>query len=78
MSYPRYHSYKATGIHRLTPKYMLDYATEVAWREDVRRTSTSLQVRQFLEMTLKKRSRWWRGYWQGCHRPDEILFVSTA
>ena len=65
-------------IHRLTPKYMLDYATEVAWREDVRRTSTSLQVRQLLGMALKKRSRWWRGYWQGYHRPDEILFVSTA
>lgn len=65
-------------IHRLAPKYMLDYATEVAWREDVRRTSTSQQVKQLLGMTLKKRSRWWRGYSQGHHRPDEILFVGTA
>lgn len=30
----------AGQVHRITPKYMLDYVTEVAWREDVRRINT--------------------------------------
>ena len=54
---------------------MLDYMTEVSWREDSRRTSTALMVRDLLGKTQKSRSRWWRGYWQGYKRPDEILFV---
>lgn len=64
-------------VHRVTPKYMLDYVSEVAWREDVRRTPTSVQVRGLLGMSLKKRSKWWRGYWQGYHRAEEIMFVPT-
>lgn len=60
--------------HRITPKYMLDYSTEVAWREDMRISSPSVQVKTLLTATLKKRSRWWRGYWQGYHRDSEILF----
>ena len=62
-------------VHRVTPKYMLDYMTEVSWREDSRRTSTALMVRDLLGKTQKTRSRWWRGYWQGYKRADEILFV---
>ncbi len=61
-------------IHRLTPKYMLDYVTEVAWREDERRTPTSMQVANLLVMVQKSESRWWRGYWQGHHRQEEVLF----
>jgi len=64
-------------IHRLTPKYMYDYTTEVAWREDARRTPTSVQVEQILGMALKRPSTWWRGYWQGHHRDQEILFMGS-
>ena len=63
-------------MHRVTPKYMLDYVSEVAWREDIRRTPTSVQVGSLLKNTLRKRSKWWRGYWQGYHRAEEIMFVA--
>ena len=62
-------------VHRITPKYMLDYVTEVAWREDVRRINTKGQVQALLAMTNTSMSKWWRGYWQGHHRADEIFFV---
>ena len=65
-------------IHRLSPKYMLDSTTEIAWREDVRRTPTSKQVEQLLKMTLKRPSTFWRRYSQGNKRPEEILFVGGA
>ena len=65
-------------IHRLSPKYMLDYATEIAWREDVRRTPTSKQVEQLLKMTLKRPSTWWRGYSQGKNRTEELIFVGET
>ncbi|WP_186510766.1 IS1595 family transposase [Caenimonas sedimenti] len=60
--------------HRVTPKYMFDYTSEVAWREDMRRCSPSLQVKTLLTASLKKPSVWWRGYWQGQNRSTEILF----
>jgi hypothetical protein len=64
--------------HRVTPKYMLDYSTEVAWREDMRRSSPSVQVRSLLQASLKKTSKWWCRYWQGHHRQGEILFTQSA
>ena len=62
-------------LHRITPKYMLDYVTEVGWREDVRRINTKGQVQALMSMTNSSMSKWWRGYWQGKHRADEIYFV---
>jgi hypothetical protein len=63
-------------VHRVTPKYMLDYANEVAWREDTRRWSTTAQLDHLLGYPLKTgESFWWRGYWQGHHRDGEILFA---
>ena len=60
--------------HRVTPKYMFDYTSEVAWREDMRRSSPSVQVKTLLTASLKAPSQWWRRYWQGDHRDAEILF----
>jgi hypothetical protein len=65
-------------VHRITPKYMLDYVTEIAWREDQRRTRTSEQVRQLLAKSTRSMSRWWRGYWQGKMRQEEIMFAPPA
>ena len=61
--------------HRVTPKYMLDYATETAWREDVRRKDTRSQ----LEMLVKRvfaagLSKDWLSYCHGNHRQVELLF----
>lgn len=65
-------------VHRVTPKYMLDYVTEVAWREDVRRTPTSRQVGMLTYASSRSTSKWWRGYWQKKNRQEEILFVPTG
>ena len=35
--------------HRITPKYMLDYACEMAWREDMRRKNTKQQIRSLFQ-----------------------------
>ena len=61
-------------VHRVTPKYMLDYVTEVAWREDWRRIQTSEQVRCLIRMSTYSASQWWRGYWQGKKRKEEVFF----
>lgn len=63
-------------VHRITPKYMLDYVTELGWREDERRTRTSEQVRQLVRKSMRSPSQWWRGYWQGKMRQEEILFAT--
>jgi hypothetical protein len=62
-------------VHRVTPKYMHDYAIEVAWREDNRRVGPSAQVKALLGLATKNPSVWWRGYWQRKHRVNELLFV---
>lgn len=67
------------AIHRMAPKYMLDYMNEIAWREDFRRTDTIKQAGLLLDAILNTgRSRWWRGYWQGHHRPEELMFDQNA
>lgn len=66
-------------IHRITPKYMIDYANEIAWREDMRRKSTREQLSALMGFALKNgESAWWRGYWQGHHRDAEIVFTDPV
>lgn len=62
-------------IHRLAPKYMLEYTMEIAWREDTREMSPSAMVKNLAAKTLKSLSTGWRRYWQGEHRAIEVLFV---
>ncbi len=66
----------AIGIyHRITPKYMLDYATEIAWREDVRRTDILGQISQLVAGIFKAGvSADWCNYCRGNKRRAEILF----
>lgn len=58
--------------HGFRPKYLWDYAQEFAWREDQRRQTEGDKLndlfKRFFDNGL---SRWWRGYWQGHHRPGE-------
>jgi len=63
--------------HRVTPKYMYEYMSEVAWREDNRRASPMVQSRSILQWASKvaPEASSWRGYWQGKRRQDEVLFV---
>jgi len=64
--------------HRIEPKYLADIATEMAWREDNRRRSEGQKLEFILKAAFSHGlSTWWRGYWQGFMRSDEILWGIT-
>jgi transposase-like protein len=61
--------------HRITPKYMLDYACEMAWREDVRRKNTKHQFASlFKRICSAGVSSDWVNYAHGHMRAKEIMF----
>lgn len=61
--------------HRITPRYMLDYASEIAWREDVRRDDTNQQMRDlFSRVCTAGVSMDWINYCRGNKRQTELLF----
>lgn len=49
---------------RISPKYMLDYAIEMAWREDRRRTTEGQKNNALVQAVLKQNYSKWRGYFQ--------------
>lgn len=63
--------------HRVTPKYMYEYMSEIAWREDNRRAPPFAQSRDIMKWIsrLTPDASSWKGYWQGKRRQDEVLFV---
>lgn len=63
-------------FHRMMARYMLDYASEMAWREDLRRKSEKTRFDDLLGKSLRiGYSRWWRGYWDGVKRNNELLIT---
>jgi hypothetical protein len=51
--------------HHISGKYLSAYATEMAWREDVRRVSNGGQFAQVVSAAMAAPvSRQWKGYWQ--------------
>lgn len=63
--------------NRVTPHYMLDYATEMAWREDLRRTDLLGQLVNFAKRVFAAGiSTDWLNYNRGHHRTKEHLFVA--
>lgn len=61
--------------HRITPKYMLDYACEMAWREDMRRRNTKDQVYSLFHRICRAGiSTDWFNYAHGNKRARELLF----
>jgi hypothetical protein len=54
------------GIHhRISGKYLYQYANEMAWREDHRREPNGLHFRRVTGAALRHpKSAAWRGYWQ--------------
>jgi hypothetical protein len=55
-------------------KYLMDYACEIAWRQDVRKMSSSEKLEHLLNKALNVgHSLWWRNYTHGCNRNHEIL-----
>ncbi|OSZ71555.1 IS1595 family transposase [Hydrogenophaga sp. IBVHS1] len=63
------------GIYlNVSNKYLTDYASEMAWREDTRKLSTGNRFKHLLQEALwVGMSWWWRGYTHGKHRQDELL-----
>lgn len=60
-------------FHRMEARYMLDYAYEMAWREDSRRRTEGEKFKEMIKKALcLGLSIWWRGYWQGYKRNDEL------
>jgi hypothetical protein len=58
----------------IEPKYLLDYAVEVAFRSDTRRLSNREQLKLLLNIALNVGvSRDWRGFTHGRHRKVERL-----
>jgi hypothetical protein len=57
------------GIHhRISGKYLNRYASEMAWREDQRRTANGDQSNLVIALALhQSRSDAWAGYWQRRH-----------
>jgi transposase-like protein len=63
--------------HRILPKYMLDYAIEMAWREDVRRRDTRKQLGLMVSRIFNAgESRDWVNYSHGHKREAELLFAA--
>jgi hypothetical protein len=63
--------------HGFRPKYLMDYAQEFAWREDLRRETEGQKIVDLLGRVFKAgMSQWWRGYWQGVHRPGEYRVLT--
>lgn len=61
-------------IHRLTGKYVQDYANEIAYREDNRKKSNGGLLEDIARKFIKsEKSGEWAGYWQGNHRVGEHL-----
>lgn len=64
--------------HRIEPTYMADIAIEMAWREDMRRSTEGQKLGSlFKAANIHGLSKWWRGYWQGFKRSGELLWSAT-
>jgi len=63
-------------IHRVSPQYLMDYANEMAWREDFRRKTEKTKMLDLLDKLFSTGlSMWWRGYHQGYKREAELLVL---
>jgi hypothetical protein len=58
----------------IEPKYMLDYAAEIAFRSDTRRLPNGQQLRLAMNVALNVgESMFWRGFTRGRHRTVELV-----
>ena len=61
-------------FHGMRPQYLIDYAHEMSWREDMRKYSLLQQLTNLITHVFSVgESVWWRGYSQGNRRNDELL-----
>lgn len=74
--FSRFRRFQIGQVHRITAKYLDNYANEMAYREDTRRWANGNIFLDILTKCAKALiSRDWCGYWQGNHRTGESLAV---
>ena len=62
--------------HKISNKYLDNYANECAYREDNRRVDNLSRFNSTLEKCLTTDNTTdWQGYWQGNHRQTERLIM---
>ena len=63
-------------VHRISNEYLLNYANEIAYREDNRRTSNKAQFIDVLSRCLKTTNdnNEWCGYWQRKIIHQEVIW----
>ena len=59
-------------VHRISNEYLLNYANEIAYREDNRRTSNKAQFIDVLKTTNDNNE--WCGYWQRKIIHQEVIW----
>lgn len=63
-------------IHKLSNRYLFNYANEIAYREDMRKEDNGKIFNDILSKCLHTPThRDWCGYWQGNHKQDEVLYT---
>ncbi len=72
--FARFRRFQEGQIHKMDNLYLLNYANEMAYREDTRRMSNGEIFNDISEKCMKTlQSNEWTGYWQGNHRVSERL-----
>ena len=68
-----------SGVYlNIEPKYLCDYATETAFREDHRRRPPGATASRAMHCALNVGlSHFWRGFTHGHHRDYELLFPAN-
>ena len=76
--FARFRRFQHGQIHRMGQLYIANYANEIAYREDNRRTSNGSMFADIFEKCMETiQSNEWTGYWQGNHRISERLGIAA-
>jgi len=76
--FSRFRRFEDGQIHHMDNIYLLNYANEMAYREDTRRMSNGAIFNDISDKCLKTlQSNEWTGYWQGNHRISERLGLAA-
>jgi hypothetical protein len=77
--FSRFRRLQVGQIHKVTAKYLGDYANEIAYREDTRRVPNGTIFFDLVRRCARTSvSRDWCGYWQGNHREGDGLYRLAA
>ena len=76
--FSRFRRFEDGQIHHMDNIYLLNYANEMAYREDTRRISNGAIFNDISDKCMSTlQSNEWTGYWQGNHRITERLGLAA-